>query len=191
MSQSNPEQNRCLGRNLNLRRCGRYVETGHFCDDHKYQPLRLLIFLFLFGAALLAYYSFFKPHQIVPDPNRDAIVAKQYRGALRFFLERFRLYLVCLPDYESLDDDILEAFDPKHPRKGIQITKITPELIKKLFEKYNFSKPVGKNCTFKIPVTTADLIIGELNTLNERCSDILDKYASTGNPKLISFHPLA
>lgn len=51
-----PEQKRCFGRNSNFRRCGRTLQGKCFCDDHRFQPILLLIFLiFTAGTGLLTY----------------------------------------------------------------------------------------------------------------------------------------
>lgn len=51
-----PKSKRCLGRNINLRRCGRILQGKYFCDDHRFQPILLLIFLiFTVGTGVLTY----------------------------------------------------------------------------------------------------------------------------------------
>jgi len=194
MNNTSPQSRQCLGRNRNLRRCARQVEKGFFCYDHKFQPLILFSFIiFTAGVAIITYFSFFQSFQkdesAESNKERDVIIAKQYRIALNVFLAKFRIYLVCLPDYKSLDKDIIEVFDPDHLTKAVQVSKITPELIEKLFTFHDFSKPVGDNCHFesnKQPVTTSDLFLYEIRVLNKGCSNILLKYASAGQPKLIN-----
>ena len=38
-------ERQCLGLSKNWRRCGRYVHGKWFCDDHKKQPLILIVFI--------------------------------------------------------------------------------------------------------------------------------------------------
>ena len=194
MNKNCSQNSQCLGRNRNFRRCGRLVAKGHFCSDHKFQPLLLIIFIvFTIGVGIVTYFSFYKSLQKTEfeesQKERNVIIGKQYRMALNMFLAKFRIYLVCLPDFKSLDKDIIEVFDPDNPREAVKVNMITPELIEKLFSNYGFSEPVGSNCQFQAseqPVRVSNLFLYEISVLNKSCSSILLKYASAGNPELIN-----
>lgn len=53
----------CWGRNKNLRRCRHRIESGHFCGEHRLQPVKLLFYLVftVFAGGLAIYQSCLKP----------------------------------------------------------------------------------------------------------------------------------
>lgn len=58
---------RCLGRNINLRRCGREVEDGFFCHDHRLQPFGWVsLAIFTIGGGTASMQSAWFPDSLKP-----------------------------------------------------------------------------------------------------------------------------
>lgn len=126
---------------------------------------------------------------IKSDPTRDKIIAQQYFYALSEFLVKFRFNLHCLIPSNVKEPEIEEAFHygADMLKTAPNLDKITENVIKDIFTKYDFRKPAINFTPHpgqRMPTNT-DLLIGELAVLNKKCNDILTKYASSGNPALI------
>ncbi len=141
----------------------------------------------------MAFFSYCIPPsqtiQVQSNHERDLIICDHYSLALSLFLARFRFNLYMLPLSDPIETTILEAFQPGkdllHTKPDLD--KITPDVIKIIFTTYDFSttlynyEPIQGG---RLP-TNVEMLKGDIKTLNDNCIDILSKYASSGDPKLI------
>lgn len=127
--------------------------------------------------------------QLVSYSEKDKIIANKYFYALSEFLVKFRLNLHMLISPIDIDPKIEQALHPGSDlfQKAPDLDKVDDNLILAIFTKYDFTKP-AINFTpspGQTHPTNIDMLIGELSSLNKKCDDILIKYASNGDPKLI------
>ena len=188
------EDRQCWGRTRNLSRCGRTVVKRIFCPEHRLQPILLIVFIaFTIVPGTLGYFSFCNRKPLPSDNRavaaRNRIIAEEYRMAVNVFLIKFRMILHCLPLHDPIEPRIEEAFHPGVDllKTGVELELVDADLIEQIFTTYDFSEPMvnyepsdgGRQ------LTNAEWLHTEFRALNQKCRETLNKYASTGDPRLI------
>lgn len=112
--------------------------------------------------------------------KRNQIIGTHYWMSLSEFLIKFRLVIHCLDKTKPLSDDVINAFKPSDLGQSPNIDLITEEMVYNLVMNYDFYNK-SNQCDF----TSSQLLYDASYILNEKCKDILDKYAASGNPELI------
>ncbi len=121
--------------------------------------------------------------------EKDKNISQHYFYALSEFIVKFRINLHTLIPATKNEPEIQEAFQYGTDllKTAPNLTKVNEDLIKKIFTNFDFTKP-AINFTPQAGhphPTNMSMLIGELTVLNQKCDDILTKYASTGNYILI------
>ena len=154
-------------------------------DGRKHILLIVIVVLLVLEGACAVYLNILKPKYT----SRDCIIAKEYRMTLNVFLVKFRLILFCLPLHDPIEPRIEEAFHlgGDFLKTGVDLVQVDSDLIKQIFRTYDFSQPMVNyepSDGGRQP-TNAEWLHTELRTLNQKCREILTKYASAGDPGLI------